>query len=127
MQQLHRDLSRPLPATITRRGVRLRTGIVILYLSIQCAVPLWQLQAPRPGRFGWQMYSALNLPRQYDIVRADGRRKPVDLQRYVAHLRAESDLAAVLPPIICAREAEAVEVRFRVLPEVAERSVRCSR
>jgi hypothetical protein len=121
---------RHLPAVKSKRRAlsareKLLTAVIVLHLAIQVTVPVWQLSAPRPARFGWQMYSALNMPRQYVVVKADGTSSVVDLGRYVAQLRAELDLRDILPRAVCARDPDAVEVTFRVLPELVDRSYRC--
>ena len=101
--------------------------LVASYLAIQIGIPLRQLQAPRPARFGWQMYSALNTPRLYTSVRADGSTERIDIGQYVSQLRAEADFARALPSAICDKHPEAIEVRFRILPERTDRAFPCSR
>jgi hypothetical protein len=77
-------------------------------LVIQVGIPLIQLWAPRPARFGWQMFTARPAPTRYTLVFHDGTRKPVDLEPYVAKSRGEMDVETALPPHLC-----------RVVPDLA--------
>jgi hypothetical protein len=84
------------------------TAFFLLFLLIQTAVPLVQLWAPRPARFGWQMFSAAPPRPRFSLVMRDGTIRPADLRLYVAQSRGEVDLEKALPPHLC-----------RVVPEVA--------
>lgn len=80
----------------------------VLFLLIQTAVPLVQLWAPRPARFGWQMFSARQQPSRFLLVMRDGTSQPANLPLYVAQSRGEVDLEKALPQHLC-----------RVVPDVA--------
>jgi len=80
----------------------------VLFLLIQTAVPLVRLWAPRPARFGWQMFSARQQRARFSLVLRDGTVQPVKLDRYVAQSRGEVDLEAALPRHLC-----------RVVPDLA--------
>ena len=68
---------------------------------VQVLVPVVALFGPRPGRFAWQMYSALpDVPRAWTVA-ADGSEQPVDLDALFAVQRAEIDYAAVLRTGLC--------------------------
>ena len=84
------------------------TAFFALFLAIQTAVPLVQLWAPRPARFGWQMFTASPQRPRFSLVMRDGTSRPADLRRYVAYSRGEVDLENALPPHLC-----------RVVPDVA--------
>lgn len=84
------------------------TAFFMLFLVIQTAVPLAQLWAPRPARFGWQMFSARQERPRFSLVLRDGTSRPVDLRLYVAHSRGEVDLEQALPSHLC-----------RVVPDLA--------
>lgn len=73
----------------------------LLYLLVQTAVPLVRLWAPRPARFGWQMFSAKFQRTRYTLVLRDGTRRPADLSLYVAQSRGEMDLQGALPAHLC--------------------------
>ncbi len=79
-----------------------------LFLSIQIGVPLIRLWAPRPARFGWQMFSARQQRPRFSLVLRDGTSRPVNLGPYVAQSRGEVDLENALPPHLC-----------RTVPDVA--------
>jgi hypothetical protein len=73
----------------------------LLFLLIQTAVPLARLWAPRPARFGWQMFSAIQPHSRFALVMRDGTIRPVDLTRYVALSRGEVELDKALPRHLC--------------------------
>jgi hypothetical protein len=92
-------------------GNVLAASVVIVVLAGQAIFCLLQLAKPRPARFGWQMYSGYKNPLQYRVVRRDGTSTLVSLDRYVANPRYELDeLERIVPPLICAREPDAVAV-----------------
>ena len=84
------------------------TAFFVLFLLVQTGIPLVKLAAPRPARFGWQMFSGRQQRARFSLVMRDGRSQPVNLGRYVAQSRGEADLEKVLPPHLC-----------RVVPDVA--------
>ena len=84
------------------------TAFFVLFLVIQTAVPLVQLWAPRPARFGWQMFSGRQQTPRFSLVMRDGRSRPANLRLYVAYSRGEVELEKALPPHLC-----------RVVPGVA--------
>ena len=84
------------------------TVFFVLFLAIQTAVPLVQLWAPRPARFGWQMFTGTPQRPRFSLVMRDGTRRPADPGRYVAHSRGEVDLEKALPQHLC-----------RVVPDLA--------
>ncbi|HEU4887219.1 MAG TPA: hypothetical protein VFV49_04985 [Thermoanaerobaculia bacterium] len=84
------------------------TAFFLLFLLIQTAVPLVRLGAPRPARFGWQMFSAAPQRPRFTLVLRDGTSQPADLRLYVAQSRGEVDLEKALPPHLC-----------RVVPDLA--------
>lgn len=80
----------------------------LLFLLIQTAVPLVRLWAPRPARFGWQMFSAAPQRTRYILILRDGTRKPASLAPFVAQSRGEMDLMKAIPRHLC-----------RVIPDLA--------
>ena len=84
------------------------TVFFVLFLLIQTGVPLVRLWAPRPARFGWQMFSARHQPPRFSLAMRDGTSRPADLRLYVAQSRGEVDLQQALPRHLC-----------RVVPGVA--------
>lgn len=73
----------------------------VLFLLIQTGVPLVRLWAPRPARFGWQMFSANPQRVRFFLVMRDGTTQPATLGRYVAQSRGEVNLERALPPHLC--------------------------
>ncbi len=86
--------------------------VIVAFLLVQVAVPVVALFGPRPGRFAWQMYSALpDVPRAWTVA-ADGSEQPVDLDALFAVQRAEIDYVAVLRTGLCdATGAPAVRIQ----------------
>jgi hypothetical protein len=75
--------------------------VVAAFLALQLLVPLAALFGPRPGRFAWQMYSALPRVPHAWAVAADGTETPIDLGPLFAVQRAEIDYVAVLRAGLC--------------------------
>src|SRR4030095_13576331 len=80
---------------------RLVAIFFLSFLLIQIVVPIVQLTAPRPARFGWQMWSARRKPVRFFVVMKDGTIRPADLSRYIGWSRGELDLTDRLPPHLC--------------------------
>jgi hypothetical protein len=86
----------------------------IVFLAVQLAVPIVQLlSAPRPARFGWQMYSVRSVPPRFDLLLRDGTSQPVALDSYVTSLRADVPLVRFLPPHLCRLFPQAAAVRWQ--------------
>jgi hypothetical protein len=100
------------------------TAFFLLFLLVQTAVPVVQLWAPRPARFGWQMFSAAPSRPRFSLVMRDGTVRPADLRLYVAESRGEVDLEKALPPHLCRVVPEAASVQITTpdskLPRVYE-------
>lgn len=85
----------------SRLGTAAATIFVVLFLVIQTVFPVAALFGDRPGRMGWQMYSALpHLPVVW-TVSDDGSRTPLELAGLFANLRAEIDYPPVLRTNLC--------------------------
>ena len=93
----------------------LAAGFCTTFLAIQIVVPIVQLGARRPARFGWHMWTARPQAPTFLIVMSDGTRQPADLSRYLALSRGEMDASELLPPHLC-----------RVIPDIAAVEVRTS-
>jgi hypothetical protein len=72
-----------------------------LFLAVQLGVPLAQLWAPRPARFGWQMYSVLSVRPRFTLLLADGSRQEVDITAYTANMRGDMAFEQFMPPHLC--------------------------
>lgn len=75
------------PAADPRRGLML---LVAIGLALELVVAVIVFTAPRPGRFGWQMYSAVPfIPSVWAMV--DGAEQPIELGESLVNSRAEID------------------------------------
>lgn len=92
---------------------RLTRVVFSAIVAFQLGMPLVQLWAPRPARWGWQMYATLPIPPTFSVVLHNGTVQPVDSAAYVTLMRTEVDLAIVLPPHICRVTLEAVAVQIQ--------------
>lgn len=85
-----------------------------VFLALQALVPIYQLLvAPRPARFGWQMFSVSAPPPDFAIVRADGSSAPIAIEPYVASARGDVPLAQFLPAHLCRIVPGAAAVRVQ--------------
>lgn len=98
---------------VDRTGIRL--GVFLSILAIQVAMPVVQLTADRPARFGWHMFAGVRPGLEFEVRHADGRVEAVTLEEYVLKLRQEVDLAAHLPAHLCRAipSAEAIVTRWK--------------
>jgi hypothetical protein len=88
------------PPREARRGGPWVRPFVVAYLVIQVGVPLVQLGADRPARFGWQMYSAVH-PVDVVVVDHGGRRRTLDAE-LVDLVRSDLDPLVAIAPELCA-------------------------
>jgi hypothetical protein len=111
-------------AASPRRPRWARVAVVcffVVFVALQALVPLFQLLiAPRPARFGWQMFSISAPPPDFAVVRADGSSAPVAIESYVASFRGDVPLAQFLPAHLCRVVPGAVAVR--VQPQGAQQA-----
>jgi hypothetical protein len=89
-------------------------GLGLTFMTVQVVVCLIQLGQPRPARFGWQMYSGLRNPVQYQVVDGGGQPRTIAIREYVAFPRYELDgLEQKVTPLICQDHPDVSAVRFR--------------
>ncbi|GIU93079.1 MAG: hypothetical protein KatS3mg011_1985 [Acidimicrobiia bacterium] len=94
------------------RGVpsRIRSAVFVVYLLFTVLVPLLMLFSPhKPSPFGWQMFSYRATSPDFEVVMADGRRRPLHLSEVALPGRGDVDYAVVVPPHVC-RTMDVVEV-----------------
>jgi hypothetical protein len=88
-----------------RRGARTLSAaaFVAAYLAVQIGVPTARLFAPRPSRFGWQMFAAAPRAPLVVATRTDGGRDTLDVDAYFAFQRGDLSRSAYdkLWPHIC--------------------------
>ena len=87
----------------------------VAFLAAQLAIPLVQLAwAPRPARFGWQMYSVISAAPRFELIMRDGATKPLDITPYVSSMRGDVPLARFLPPHLCALFPDAAAIHYQM-------------
>lgn len=100
-------------------------AFVVLFLLIQAGVPLIRLWAPRPARFGWQMFSANPQRVRFTLVMRDGTSQPVNLRPYVGNSRGEVNLETALPSHLCRVVPDLASVRIAAPGSKESRVYRC--
>lgn len=69
--------------------------IIVVALALQVVIASVSLAGPRPGRYSWQMYSAVPaVPEVWST--ADGEERPFDIRDALIHARAELDYLEVV-------------------------------
>jgi hypothetical protein len=101
------------------------TAFFVLFLLIQTGVPLVKLWAPRPARFGWQMFSARQQRARFSLVMRDGTGQPANLGLYVAQSRGELDLEKALPRHLCRVVPDVASVQITALNSKQPRVYKC--
>jgi hypothetical protein len=87
----------------------------VVFLVAQLLIPLAQLVwAPRPARFGWQMYSVASAAPNFELILRDGAAKPVDISPYVTSLRGDVPLVRFLPAHLCTLFPNADAVHYQM-------------
>jgi hypothetical protein len=111
------------PRRIARRS-RAWLLFAVGWLIWQLGLPLVKLVAPRPARFGWQMFSG-GEPLRFFVRRGDGVEVEVSPLTVLAvprpEIRAERELAAAF----CAADPRAEAIRVQVGRDGARREVPC--
>lgn len=87
----------------------LRRAAFWMILAVQLGIPVVQVAAERPARFGWQMFSGVRAPVLFTVERTDGTVDTVATESYVIKPRYEADPVPALPRHIC-RSAPTAEV-----------------
>jgi hypothetical protein len=95
---------------------------VAIGLVIQVVVAGWALAGDRPGRYGWQMYSAaVEVPRLWAVDGDDEREATVT--ELLVHPRGDIDWAALVRDRGC-ELVDADEIRYE-LPDGTRGSLEC--
>ncbi len=84
---------------------------VVVFLVIQVGIPAIQLFAPRPSRWGWQMYSGHRMPVSLEVVFADGHKEAVNPGKLLGYRRTEIDLTPQLVAQLCRAHIGATLIR----------------
>jgi hypothetical protein len=72
----------------------LSAGLVAAFLAGQIAIPLFRLQAPRPARFGWQMYASVRFQPRFATISTAGIVTEIRSADFLGNPRADIDLPA---------------------------------
>lgn len=91
---------------------RLTLVVCSAVVVFQLGVPLAQLWAPRPARWGWQMFATLPPNPTFTVVLETGSVQPVDPAAYFGYARGEIDSQVVLPPHVCRTIPDAITVQI---------------
>ena len=97
----------------------------VVYLIVQVGLPVYRLWAPRPARFGWQMFSASAFPVRVWLLRRDGSEEPLAPDAYVGNARGDLDYERFVLPHICKMRPDAVSVRFQLPGPSAAKDYPC--
>lgn len=81
--------------------------------ALQIAIPAAKLRSGSQSRFGWQMFARLGSDPWFGVRYADGSVDTVQVGDYLARVRSDIDLPALLPPHLCRQFDEAVTVLVR--------------
>lgn len=99
----------------TAPSILIAACFFVVFLAAQILIPLAQLAwAPRPARFGWQMYSVASAAPRFELIMRDGFAKPIDITPYVTSLRGDVPLARFLPPHLCKLFPDAAAVHYQM-------------
>ena len=99
----------------TAPSILIAACFFVVFLAAQILIPLAQLAwAPRPARFGWQMYSVASAAPRFELIMRDGFAKPIDITPYVTSLRGDVPLARFVPPHLCTLFPDAAAVRYQM-------------
>lgn len=88
-------------------------AFAIGFLALQLIVPTILLSAPRPARFGWQMYSGTDKAPTFWVVSSDGIATEVVLADVVGYVRLDIDYRAKIPRHLCDANPDATLIRFQ--------------
>jgi hypothetical protein len=106
------DLTRPRHPQLKQLAAAV---FLVAFLVIQILIPLVQfVRAPRPARFGWQMYSVASAAPRFELIMRDGATKPLDITPYVTSLRGDVPLARFLPRHLCTLFPDAAAVHYQM-------------
>lgn len=92
---------------------RLLKGAIVLFVVFQVTVSSLALMGPRPGRFGWQMFTGSTPVPAVWVESESGSLEPVDIDRLIAYGRPEVDFTSALVRSLCG-EADVAGVVIEV-------------
>ena len=96
-----------------RKSAPLAVLVAGTLLFVQLAMPISRLiDGEEASRFGWQMFSGSRAFPELVVETDDGEEVAIDLSEYLIRQRVEIDVAAVVPPHLCAEIPGATAVRW---------------
>jgi len=104
------------------------TTFFVGFLIVQVLTPIVQLiSAPRPARFGWQMFSVSAPPPSFAVTLDDGTTRPIAIELFVTSLRGDVPLSQFLPPHLCRVVPHVVAVRYQFHEASQSETYLCSK
>lgn len=83
-----------------RKSTVVAALVTAMFVLVQLAIPLSRLDDQSTYRFGWQMYS-LARPAPQFIVSTSAQTMDIELSDYMAQVRADVNVDALLPDHLC--------------------------
>lgn len=94
-----------------RRSRPLALAVIIAFLVVQLAIPISRLENEDTRRFGWRMFSVTRLAPEFVVVTGTEDMEIV-IEDYMARVRADIDIAGLLPAHLCAVVPDARKVTW---------------
>ena len=94
-----------------QRSPRIAAAVVVAWLLVQLAVPLWNIASDDQDRFAWRMFSTFE-PRPTFVVHTPTGQAEADLVALTARLRGDLELEAHIPAHLCDLTEDAVRVSW---------------
>lgn len=94
-----------------QRSPRIASAIVVAWILVQLAIPLWNISSDDQDRFAWRMFSTFE-PRPTFVVHTAAGETEADLVALTARLRGDLDLEAQIPAHLCDITEDAVRVSW---------------
>lgn len=99
---------------------------VAICLLAMVLVPLAALDAPRPARLGWQMYSSVTPLPEIWVEQKDGSRENRLFGEIASGVRPELNYFEPMARFLCAREPDTAQVQFLLEDPRREIAIPCS-
>lgn len=83
-----------------RSSRKIAAACITIFLIVQLVVPITRFGDESARRFGWQMFSASAASPEF-VVTTNSGRVEINLDDYMARVRSDIDIEALLPPHLC--------------------------
>jgi hypothetical protein len=84
----------------------------IAFLGWQIGLPIYQLFAPRPAQFGWQMFSGRHRPAKLSLLLRNGETRALDPSVYLEVSRGDLRFEWELARHLCRTHSQLAAVRL---------------